>query len=264
MMSGLRSHREYTMTWVSERSGSASRPMCVRLQTPRKSAAPVSVKTMNRFRAEKSMMRSIIDAPSVLVRRRGSLPGRRSHLGDRRFQARFGIDEKVGLGHDAFPRGEAFEDLVGTVGSGANLHLPGLDPTLAGLDESHEARSGREHRAVWNGQDAPERTLEDDVRVHLRLQKPVPIWNLDPHLERAGRRVENGSEKSHPSRPAAVGEIGQPDLGALTDAHEGGLRLVDVGQDPYPLQRGDLVETVRRHDAGARDRGLAQHESTHG
>ncbi len=61
-MSGLRSHREYTMTCVSDRSGSASSAMWFIDQTANTSATSVAATTRMRFSAENWMIRRITAA----------------------------------------------------------------------------------------------------------------------------------------------------------------------------------------------------------
>src|ERR1700675_532387 len=66
MMSGLRSHRDTMMTWVSLRSGVASTGRCTIDHAPQRQPAATKAKTNNLFRAENSMMRLIIDlAPAI-------------------------------------------------------------------------------------------------------------------------------------------------------------------------------------------------------
>src|ERR1700704_3250801 len=75
MMSGLRSQRERMMTWVSLRSGVASRGKCIMDQTPHIHAMPTRAKTRNLFLTEALMMRLIIAGPRVVESRGGA-----SHL----------------------------------------------------------------------------------------------------------------------------------------------------------------------------------------
>src|ERR1700741_5134750 len=63
MMSGLRSHRERMMTWVSLRSGVASSGRCIIDHAPQMQAAATNAKTRNLFRTEKPMTRLIILTP---------------------------------------------------------------------------------------------------------------------------------------------------------------------------------------------------------
>src|SRR5690348_652210 len=60
MMSGLRSQRDRMMTWVSLRSGVASRGKCVIDHVPQMHAAATKAKMRNLFRTEKLMRRLII------------------------------------------------------------------------------------------------------------------------------------------------------------------------------------------------------------
>src|SRR5512141_1139488 len=60
MMSELLTQREYAMTWVSLRSGIASRATCFKDHHPATEASATRIKTTILFLTEKSMMRSII------------------------------------------------------------------------------------------------------------------------------------------------------------------------------------------------------------
>src|SRR5262245_37240111 len=108
MMSGLRSQREKTITCVSERSGIASSGIFLIVQLAAASATAVKISTRNLLRALNSMIRSIIGAASVGVRRR--------RLRAERFQrctkARLGIDQEVGRGDDLLAGFHAGKDLV--------------------------------------------------------------------------------------------------------------------------------------------------------
>src|ERR1700724_3187663 len=81
-MSGLRSHRERMMTWVSLRSGVASSGRFIIDQAPQKQAMATSAKTRNLFLTEKSMIRLIIAAPQCALEYGGTpyfftrIPGR--------------------------------------------------------------------------------------------------------------------------------------------------------------------------------------------
>src|SRR3977135_275111 len=72
MMSGLRSQRERMMTWVSLRSGVASRGNCIMDQAPHTHAMPTRANTRNLFLTEALMMRLIIARPRVVESRGAS------------------------------------------------------------------------------------------------------------------------------------------------------------------------------------------------
>src|SRR6266851_3597133 len=98
MMSGLRSHFEYTITCVSDKSGRASSAMWLMLQIPPKTSPATMIKTIRRFVAEYRMSFSIIDGLLVLRARLRLLvflsahPWHVPHPGDCRFEPRLGID----------------------------------------------------------------------------------------------------------------------------------------------------------------------------
>src|ERR1700674_3060776 len=111
MMSGLRSQRDKIMTWVSLRSGMASRGRCIMDQAPQVQAAATSAKTRYLFFTDNSIIRLIIHA-SVRARilcEFAYLHARFTHsygglIGALRFRGRrqdggahaaFGIDQKI-------------------------------------------------------------------------------------------------------------------------------------------------------------------------
>src|SRR5664280_2705358 len=75
MMSGLRSHLEYTITWVSERSGMASSLVFFMDCQPKRTAAPTSRNTRNFRFAENSIILLIIEcSPSEQLLHAQDLP----------------------------------------------------------------------------------------------------------------------------------------------------------------------------------------------
>src|SRR5262245_12078023 len=106
------------MTWVSDRSGIASRGTRSRHQMAPATATAVRTRTTNRLRADSSMIRSIMSVLAGAVggrsrglgggRLRGALrrPARRRERG---FQPRLGIHEEVRRGEDLLPFPEARE-----------------------------------------------------------------------------------------------------------------------------------------------------------
>src|SRR5512134_391509 len=109
------------MTCVSERSGKASRAMLLIDQTPAKIASPVRASTMNRFRAENAMIRSIMAASVAMfrARRRGGRTRREASEG--RLEPRLGVHEEVRLCDDLVARLEALADLDVSVDPRAGL-----------------------------------------------------------------------------------------------------------------------------------------------
>src|SRR5579862_2315905 len=98
MMSGPRSQREYTITWVSLRSGMASRGMVFMDHTPAAAANNMSMNTANLLRAENSIIRLIMSVS----------PASRGH---RVFQLGFGIDQKCARRHHALTGFEPAQNL---------------------------------------------------------------------------------------------------------------------------------------------------------
>src|ERR1700730_17675675 len=72
MMSGLRSQRERMMTWVSLRSGVASRGRCIMDQAPHTHAMPTTANTRNLLLTEKLMIRLLHAGPRVVESRGAS------------------------------------------------------------------------------------------------------------------------------------------------------------------------------------------------
>src|SRR6266508_1417804 len=87
------------MTCVSERSGSASSAMRFIDHRPAMTSAAMTVRVMNLFVAQMRISFSIMLMPSA-------------HLRERCFQTRFGIDQKVGLGHDFLSRDQTAAHFV--------------------------------------------------------------------------------------------------------------------------------------------------------
>src|SRR5215831_14893827 len=131
MMSGLRSQREKTITWVSERSGMASSGMCRTVQAAATSAAAVSNSTRPRLRALNSMMRSTMAASA-----RGTGCGRfGGEGGERGAEARLGIDQEVRRGDDLVSLGDAVEHLVVAIRLAPEPHGARRERPGAGDDE---------------------------------------------------------------------------------------------------------------------------------
>src|SRR5512144_325624 len=125
------------MTCVSERSGRASSAMWLIDQAPRKIAAPVRDRTMNRFRAENEMIFSIMGSLSrsmdvhggrLLPRRFAGLRGRHPRQGC--LEPRLGVDQEVRLRHDLFPRSDPLPDFPVAVDPRAGLDLARLEAPL--------------------------------------------------------------------------------------------------------------------------------------
>src|ERR1051326_525349 len=114
-MSGLRSHREYTITCVSLRSGIASSGMVRMDHQPAATAAATSVNTTSLLRPENSMI--------VLIMR------------ERSFELRFGIDQKRSGGDDALARTQAAQDLDPIVDAVADFDGARLQTPVALIDK---------------------------------------------------------------------------------------------------------------------------------
>src|SRR5512143_1255064 len=139
------------MTWVSERSGSASSGMLRIDQKAMTSATTAAPMTTMRFSAEKRMIRLITLVPSVAgvrvgrrrggraagraaARRRRAAPRQRAQ---RRTQPRLGVDEEVGARHHLVAGGEAVDDLGVLPVAVADLDLARLELALADRAEDH-------------------------------------------------------------------------------------------------------------------------------
>ena len=233
-------------------------------QMPAKIAAPVRVSTMNRLRAEKAMIRSIMMAPQCLVRqrRRRLVRGGRD-AGERRLQARLGVDEEVRLRDDILARLDTLTDLIVRIDLGADFHFPGLEAAVSLGDEHDAAGSGGHDRAVGNREDAPKRSFKRDLRVHAGLQHLVRIRELETHLDRACLLVHDGSDECDLARPGASGQIAEAYPGSLADVNEWRFRLVDIREHPDVVEGCDLEQRVGRHDPGALDGVLRRDEAVH-
>src|SRR5437870_4908411 len=95
------------MTWVSERSGTASSGVRVRARTPKPAATRTAATVNTGFRAQRAIRRAIM-APCL------ELLGGRTELALRGHQ-------EVARGHDHFARPQAGEDHVVAAGPGTEL-----------------------------------------------------------------------------------------------------------------------------------------------
>src|SRR5437879_4714230 len=101
------------ITWVSERSGTASSRVLNRAEIPSPNTinTPITVKT--RWRPQASINRSITIASPLL---------------SRRTKLAFGGHEEVARGHHDLPCSHTTADLVVATGTHAELHFARLEP----------------------------------------------------------------------------------------------------------------------------------------
>src|SRR5512146_1291617 len=99
MRVGLRPiHSVAMITWVSERSGSASSWLRCALHTPQPASAAARVKTSSRLRADRSISRAI--GPGFSVDMAATRRARRA-------EPALGVEQELRPGGDAIARGEA-------------------------------------------------------------------------------------------------------------------------------------------------------------
>src|SRR5258707_207597 len=128
MMSGLRPiHSVETITWVSERSGIASRGVFRKARMPRAAVTRTTDTVRTRFRAHHAIQRSIID-PLPFLRRR--------------LEAALRSDQKIPGRHDALARLEARDHLDIVPRLGPQRHLARGETAVPEIHE-HEALVAR-------------------------------------------------------------------------------------------------------------------------
>src|SRR5262245_38350273 len=115
------------ITWVSERSGTASSGVRNSAAIPNPTAirTPATVKTQ--FRAQASIRRAIM-AASPLLRRRAQLALRG--------------DQEVARAHHDLARPQTAPDLVIAAGAHSELHLARGESPVPEVDEHHRALPG--------------------------------------------------------------------------------------------------------------------------
>ena len=102
-----------------------------------------------------------------------------------------GVDQEVGGDDDFVAFRRALPDFDKAVAVAAELHRPGLEATVALVDQHHLARAAIDHGAVGDRQDRRLGSRGDfDIRVHIGPQQAIGISDLDPHSGRAGLGVQ--------------------------------------------------------------------------
>src|SRR5581483_48365 len=150
MMSGLRSHLEYTITWVSLRSGIASSGIfCIEYQ-PATTAAAISRKTATRLCAENSMILLI------MLSSRGSGPDAAGSAGAPatrgRTQLTFRIDQKIPGRHDPLAGLQPAHDLDASVKLPSGAHIARFQIPIAAIDKHHLPQPRVQDRTLRNRQ----------------------------------------------------------------------------------------------------------------
>src|SRR3954467_1106989 len=130
MRSGLRSHCEYTMTWVSPRSGSASSATWRIDHHPAIAAVSAIATTATRCFADRSMMRLIMAVSAA----------------SRQPDAALGIEEERARDHDALAGAQSAEDFDVIAGTAADLDPPRLERSWMPFDENRVGQSGGHER----------------------------------------------------------------------------------------------------------------------
>src|SRR5207237_6400225 len=121
------------ITWVSDRSGTASSGVRNSAATPNPSAISTAITVSTRWRPQASISRSITIGSPLL--------GRRAELA-------LGGHEEVARGHDDLPRAQAAADFVPATGARAELDLARHEPARPEIHEHHVALTGRPHRGL--------------------------------------------------------------------------------------------------------------------
>src|SRR3954471_16694700 len=174
MRSGLRSHCEYTMTWVSPRSGSASSATWRIDHHPAIAAVSAIATTATRCFADRSMMRLIMAA---------SAASRQPH-------AALGIEQERPRDHDALAGAQSAEDLDAIAGTAANIDPPRLERSWMPLDEDRVVQAGGYERFGRHDNRRRSLDLQVDVHEHVGPEHEPGVVRFEPDLRRLRRRIE--------------------------------------------------------------------------
>jgi len=159
----------------------ASSGMLCRAHHPAITAAVVKRNTMKRWRAESSMIWSIISG---------------------------GSPNPSGNWPEVTMRSPAFKPLKISVRPSSCspiVHRARLEVAVSAIHEHGLVVTRIQHRRLRNHQPARAAGLEFHLAVHIGLQRVAGFLNLDPHFERARSRVHLGQDVAHPPVERAPG-----------------------------------------------------------
>src|SRR6266404_2052128 len=158
------------ITCVSERSGIASSGMFLTAHVAPTRATTVRISTRNLLAALKAMTRLITRSSSAWVLR---VARRLLERGQSRAEARLGIDEEVGGGHDLFAGGDPAHDLIIAFGRASQRHRARLEPAAALHDEDDLRLTRVENGLARHGDLLAERHVDRNFDERLRTEAPI-------------------------------------------------------------------------------------------
>ena len=129
----------------------------------------------------------------------------------------------------------------------------GLRRPRAEIEEDEAARPGVEDRLLGDDQALAEIAPQLDVGVHVRLQPPPGVVELDAHAAGARGVVEIGVDEGDAPVQLLARQIGQRHRRFVADVHQRQLRLVELRLHPDAIEAGDAEQPGARLDGGAFD-----------
>src|SRR5262245_17224208 len=199
------------MTWVSERSGMASRRMCRTHHTAPRSAAAVSSRTRTRFLALNSMIRSTIVLVLVSRAARGCATRRRLERPQRGPETRLRVDQEVRGHHHILAGAEPGQHLVEALRVAPELYGTRLELTLAAHHEDDPMCARVEHGVLGNGEAVAERHLDRRIDEALGAEIGLRRGHERAHACRPRSRIEERVDGGDARREPATRERGSRD-----------------------------------------------------
>jgi hypothetical protein len=142
------------------------------------------------------------------------------------------------------------------------LDQPWLEVPVAAVDE-HGFTESRVHDRIRR-HDEGRREVDGELHVdeHARLERPLRVRGLEPHLQRQRRLVEDRFRLTHRRRHrTALARRGNP-RGSAT-ANERQLVAVHVGENPHAVQIRNPVELEAAIEPEAGRDAAFQHDAVH-
>ena len=240
------------MTWVSERSGSASRGMwCIDHQAPT-SAARVAAMTRYRLVALKRMI--------ALTMAYWPPPRAWSEARSRDSES----TRKVARVTIRSPPASPSRISIWLAVAGPEADHPRLELAALHGHEDHAPGAGVDDGVGGDAQRLPRLGPQHDLAEHLRLERCARVGEGDADLGGAGLGVEDGVDEGHLPLVRLPREGLQGEGGRRPDPHVLQLRLVDVGQHPDRGEVPDLVGRGPGLEARAGDDLLLGHHAAGG
>ena len=179
------------MTWVSEISGNASMGVCRMAQRPTADNEKTNRKTMKRFLALKSMIRSTMDRQSL-----DFMPGMppMPHHG---LEPAFAVDQEIGRGDDVLTLLQSLQYLRPFSSLHARLDGPRFQLASAVMEKHHLLLARFDDGFLRNRESRAEVDPQLHVGIHIRLELLIRIVEFEPNFGGTGLRVEGRIDEAH-------------------------------------------------------------------